>query len=373
MASTGPWQWNQAPDACPAQLEPVPADPAGAQPWCNFTVWQPERLPRGCGTTAATVRREAPPGRPRTDADADAGAGRAPWTEANPSAYRTEIGGGGRRLRLKQFLYDWAFPAADHPCLWGSRTRARPIGAGRVVWLGTDYLGHRACSARMSRTTVELSVLEGEFTEDELVGLYRSLRPAVPEAADRVVRTAFSALSYWARRPVAAVTVPTGLFRFQRGGSAPDGQWVDPDRLDAFLAGQRLPAALGGFAADSAAVFTAGADLREVEASYTSAAADARELRLLVQPADRGRLRFPPQREQHPARQLVTRVAGREVHLAYVDREVGPFDAVWHDPATQVTGRLLTSTGAGLDQQHVLACLDQVLTAAPLTGTEARR
>ncbi|MFD9486376.1 hypothetical protein ACFWBX_20815 [Streptomyces sp. NPDC059991] len=360
MASTERWHWRTVHDA--AALEDVPPHllPQEAQEWCNFTVWHPERLPAGCDSATTTLRKEAPPGRTGQDS------GRTPWSRANPAAFRTEIAGGGRRLRLKQFLYDWAFPAADHPALWGSETLTFPIGEGRVVWLGTDYLGHAAASARMSRTTVELSVLEGEFTGEELVELYRSLRPAVPGAPARVIGTPFGELSYWARhQDVDMVSVPTGLFTFHRRTRPHEGDWVAADELTGFLTDQRLPALLGGFPADSAAVFADADGSRELEVIYTSGGGD--ELRLTLQRSGRGRMPFPPQREKHPARAKEIGLDGQTLYLAYVDEGVGPFDAMWHDVNAGVEARLLSSAREGLDKEFMLARVREVLASAPLT------
>ncbi|TQK50340.1 hypothetical protein FBY35_0666 [Streptomyces sp. SLBN-118] len=364
MAPTHTWQWHTVADAAGLEDAPPRCSPQPAQAWCNFTLWHPAELPGRCDTAVGTLRKEAPPGRTA------ASAGRTPWSDANPAAYRTEISGGGRRLRLKQFLYDWAFPAADHPCLWGSETRAFPIGAGRVVWLGTDYLGHSAASARMSRTTVELSVLEGEFADEELVDLYRALRPADPAAPARIVRTAFSELSYWARHTTDMVSVPTGLYFFHRRDRLHEGDWVPTAELASFLAAQDLPAGLSGFASDSAVVFTGPQGARELEAIYTNAAGGG-ELRLVLQRSGAGRMPYPPEREKHPARTQKTQVRGRSVDLAYVDPAVGPFDAVWQDPALGVEGKLLSSAGQGMDVEFVLGCLDTLLTCSPLAGRGA--
>ncbi|MET7622239.1 hypothetical protein [Streptomyces sp. NPDC005408] len=364
MASTTTWQWNTVADAAELEDAPPRLAPQQAQPWCNFTLWHPAGLPGGCDTAVGTLRKEAPPGRTA------ASAGRSPWSSANPAAYRTEISGGGRRLRLKQFLYDWAFPAADHPCLWGSETRAFPIGEERVVWLGIDYLGHPAASARMSRTTVELSILEGEFSDEELVALYRALRPADPGAPARIVRTPFSELSYWARHTTDLIEVPTGMFFFHRRDGRHQGDWVPTVELADFLMAQGVPAELGGFVSDSAAVFTDADGARDLEVIYTGER-DGGELRLILQRSGAGRMPFPPEREKHPARAQKVQVRGRTVHLAYVDPEVGAFDAVWQDPALGLEGKLLTSSGQGMDKQLVLGRLDTLLAGSLLTGQGA--
>lgn len=362
MSSSAPrWRWQMLDSA--ADLDPVPLaiEEARAQDWCNFVLWRPSRLPEGCGTTVGTLRREAPPG--RVDAQ-----GRTPWSDANPSGYRTEISGGGRRLRLKQFLYDWAFPAADHPCLWGSVTRPRPLDGGRVVWLGTDYLGHRAGSARMARTTVELSVLEGEFSDDEIVALFAGLQPAVPAAVPRVLGTPFAELSYWARHPVEAVSVPTGVFVFHRRGREDRGEWIPSAEVAAFLSGQGVPPSAGGFRAESAATFGDGAAIRELEVVYTSPSGS--ELRLTVQRTGGGRLEFPPQRDKHPAAEEERDIGGRRVHLGYLSAEFGACDAWWQHPDGYDL-RLLGSAGAGMGREEFLARVAEIDAALRPAGNAA--
>lgn len=169
-AVDAPPPWRHRTLADPAELEarPPSSAPEEAQEWCNFVLFVPEWLPAGTRVGEASVRREAPPGRVGGST-----VGRTPWSTNNPAAYRFEVSGGGRSLRIKQFLCDWAFPALDHPALWESETRALALDDHHVLWYGTDYLGHRGASARMARTTIELSVLEGDFTDAELAGLYR--------------------------------------------------------------------------------------------------------------------------------------------------------------------------------------------------------
>ncbi|MFF0792396.1 hypothetical protein [Streptomyces spiralis] len=353
-----PWRWQTLDRA--ADLDPVPPviEETRAQHWCNFVLWQPSRLPGGCERSVGTLRREAPPGRIEAE-------GRTPWSDANPCGYRTEISGGGRRLRLKQFLYDWAFPAADHPCLWGSRTRPAQIGAGRVVWLGTDYLGHRAASARLARTTVELSVLEGDFTDEEIIALFAALRPAVPDAVPRVLATPFAELSYWARHPADMVSVPTGVFHFHRRGRAHEGDWVPSEKVVAFLTAQGVPVTAGQFTAQSAAAFGDGAAVRELDVVYSSPSGG--ELRLTAQRTGGGRLAFPPQRDKHPATAEVTDLGGRPLHLGYLSAEFGACDAWWQHPDGYDL-RLLGSAGAGLGRDAFLGLAAEIDRGLQLAG-----
>ncbi|MFJ4771073.1 hypothetical protein ACIP88_18510 [Streptomyces uncialis] len=360
MTVTEDWTWHIVPNAGDLEAAPVELSAEEAQAWCNFVLWKPTVLPDGCRSITSTLRKEAPPGHEVK------ATGRSPWSDANNAVHRAEIGGPGRRLRIKQFLYDWAFAAADHPCLWGSETRPVSLSGGQVLWFGTDYLGNAATSARMSRTTVELSVLEGEFSDAELVALHEGLVPPQDDVVRRILLTPFHKLSYWARHPATMVAVPTGLYSFQRHDREHAGTWVPSAELKDFLAAHHIPSALDAFVAESAATFTSGSGAQEVEVVYTSPDIDASELRLVLQHTGRGRIPFPPQRAKHPASTEEIDLAGRHVHLAHIDPVLGPFDAQWSDSATGVEGKLLSSTNAGLDRGVFLSGLSSLLARSPL-------
>jgi hypothetical protein len=352
-----PWQWRTVAD--PAALEPTPQalPPNAAQEWCNFILWEPNTMPPGCQFITGTLRKEAPPGR-----TGEAGSGRSPWTSNNPSAYRYEVAGAGRRLRVKQFLYDWAFPALDHPCLWDSETRAMPINDRYVLWFGTDYSARSGASARLGRTLIEVSVLDGTFTEDELVAFYRSLRPASTPAAYRIAGTPFAALSYPARHAATMVSVPVGMWAFRRRHPADRGAWSTGPAAENPLSRQLcVPHELAGFAVDSVAEFSDGAHRTELEVLYTSRPDRAHELRLIAQIDGRGRLETPPVLDVHPCTAGVWQVADVDVHLAYIDHRYGPFDAVWRDPAAGVEAKLLSTTGTRLGRDWFLSAVEQIV------------
>ncbi len=351
------WQWRIVDD--PARLEPAPVamSPAAAQDWCGFTVWEPTALPHGCRLLTGTLRKEAPPGRGGGEVS-----GRTPWSDNNPAAYRYEVAGAGRRLRVKQFLYDLAFPALDHPCLWESRTYAVPLDDRYVLWLGTDYAQRRGASARLGRTLIELSISDGEFADDEIVALYRAMRPASTPVAGRVNDTPFAALSYPARYRGTVVSVPVGMWTFRRGRRDDRGAWtVGPDAAQALLGPLGLPGELSGFLIDGVAEFTIGAGRGEIEALYTAPPDRGHELRLIAQFEGMGRIETPPAVDKHPCTTTVVPVADVEVYLAYVDERYGPFDAVWHDPVTGVQAKLLSTTGVRLDRTWFEAAFEQVI------------
>lgn len=155
---------------------PFECDPAGAQDFCAFAVVVPAELPRGTTITQATVRPEGPQ----------------QW-----SSLRLTIAGGGRRLRLKQFHFDWWRPTstATNLQLVQGVYRAGP----HVVFWGRDRRGRAAAAATLGRTQVELRIERGTFVELELIRLFASLRLARPEALALLAEAPFATVSYHIR------------------------------------------------------------------------------------------------------------------------------------------------------------------------------
>ncbi|MCP9489166.1 MAG: hypothetical protein MSC31_04750 [Solirubrobacteraceae bacterium MAG38_C4-C5] len=316
-----------------------------AQVWCNFPVLVPRGLPPETTIVTQTLRPECCPGRPAGSAGS-----RSPWSEGNPSSYRFEIAGKGRKLRVKEFLYDWAPAAADQPCLWGGPTWAEPIHPDYVVWLGTDYMGHRGAYARIYRTSCELSVLAGTFSDEEIVTLYRTLEPVSPTHLALLGQQSFARLSYWARFRPRLVDPPHGLFRFRR----PEDEtyiWTDDQDVVGSWGMPRLDLqSPSGFRFDSAALFGSTGDAREVEVLFTSGEYRGREVRIVAQWAGCGRIDLPSRTEAHPCTFDTVIPNGDGVEVAFVDHRFGPHEAIWQDETRGVRGLLLTSAGPRMDR-----------------------
>lgn len=331
--------WNHRKLAVASDLEATPpaVSEREAQDWSNFVVLVPDWSPPDTEMVTLTLRREAPPGRP-----GDETVGRSPWSTSNPSAVRFEVAGANRRLRVKQFLYDWAFPALDHPALWESKTVPEELTGrwrGHVVWHGIDYAGRSGASARLRRTLVELSVLDGEFTRDEIAGLYGGLRVVDENAASLVARTPFAHLGYWARYDTPAVGVPLGLWRIRQPGEV-SLAWRsaanDPP-------GRSMPDRIGGLALDSWATERGNNDVRQ-EYVYLGGPHRNHELRVQLY----GSATHPPMPESHPHHDATIRLGGREVALAWIDEDVGPFDALVAPRPDRTEGAFRVLCGSGL-------------------------
>ncbi len=149
---------------------------AHAQPHCNFVVLEPRRLPEGCAVGPIWAR---------TEADR--------W-----STVHFRVSGRDRRLRVKEFFYDW----------WNLTDSAtnlvevgRPFRAGATVgWQGIDYKGLAAACWTKLRTQVEISVEEGRFDPEEIEALCAGMEPADADAASQIVSVPFARISFTVRR-----------------------------------------------------------------------------------------------------------------------------------------------------------------------------
>jgi hypothetical protein len=91
-----------------------------AQAWCNFVLMYPSFIPDDLALEKSEIRPEAPPGRP-THTDQRS---RPDWTRSNRAAHRAEYVGRDRRLRIKQFLYDYAPRHLTTPAFGKAKTLA---------------------------------------------------------------------------------------------------------------------------------------------------------------------------------------------------------------------------------------------------------
>jgi hypothetical protein len=281
-----------------------------AQAAVNFVLFRPDPLPEGLALESATIRPEAPP---RNDLNLG-------WTIGNRAAHRCELAGGGVRIWVKQFLYDWAPPAWDHPSLTGA---ALPfVVGGHIGWLGRDFRGREAATVTLDRTTIEVSARDGEGVEDLLVALCHALRPVNLDARATILRTPFGKLAYRSRHEDRTPSVPIGYWRHRRG--PPDIAVRVHDRAQPGLPLVAPPGRLG-FELDTVHVFGGPRGPLEVEYLYADAADPGRTIRLLVSHAgSEGGVRFPPTLEGQPCR-----VQPGGIHYAYDDPRYGPHEAVW--------------------------------------------
>lgn len=299
-----------------------------AQAWCNFVLMRPMILPDDLKLEKLETRPEAPPGRsanvgptPRPD-----------WTLSNRAVNRGEYVGHNRRLRIKQFLYDYAPPAFDHPCLWESQNIRAFLVGDFIGWLGTDFRKLQAATVSLDRTTVELSVTEGSFTDAELQSICRGLRPAAPEKRELILNTSVADLCYQGRHREPPIAVPVGYWAHKRLPESLQSTVLRSDQIpnNSSYFGISPPHAYG-YQSNCAFIYGDPQCPQEIDTLFEHIENAGQYMRLLVSPSDiTGGIPYPPAREirQECSSSLLS-VNGLEVYHAYYDERYGQHEAVW--------------------------------------------
>lgn len=342
-----------------AETDALPAEEvslATAQIDANCVVFGASTLPARCFLKSVTQRPEQPPGRPGM-ANANR-LSQTPWSEANPFSVRMVVEGPGRRLRIKQFLYDWAPPAASIAPLAGRD--ARPYRSGDYVcWVGTDYKGRVGACIQKRRTQIEISVEMGLFSDSEIVAIFNGLLPADEEVAAEIDKTPFHHLSYWFRYRMKSTKVPHGLWKYRAAHSYEEAR---SGRIEELSKAARLPARLPRhdlYAFDSAALSVVGqARAPHLEYIFRSKGNGSDHLWFLVTgKSSNCALPARPEPEDYPAefREHV-RMRGRDVRCAALDSRYGGWEAMWEEGDALIA--VWASSSLGLDYAKFKALIE---------------
>lgn len=332
-------------------LGPRAIDLKEAQAEVNFVVVEPRRLPSGCTIVSTSLRPEQPPGRPEGSEASEFA--QTPWSDANPCSLRTVIAGQGRELRVKQFLYDWAPPAAGIAPLWDSPSLEAFACGDMVGWIGEDYREALGACVEHFDTQVELSVLAGTFSHGELTEIVQSLAEADPAGADAVRATPFHRRNYWVRHRKRPYGTPHGLWRdhakrpYQHTAGEAVAGHVPRSRSRVLL-----PPA--GFAVESAVALD-GDGRTEVELILRNREVEAERLWLVCAAAGSDDAPpVPPVLDDHAAEVAeLCRAGDREAWVAATTRRWGAWEAVWSEEGA--TYALWASPTTTWDEQRFVS------------------
>jgi hypothetical protein len=329
-----------------------------SQAWCNFVLMKPTLLPEGISLETAEMRPESPPG--RRDGPQDS---RLPsWTLSNRAAHRSVLAGKERRVRIKQYLYDWAPPAFDCPCLWLSPVMRHFFVGSDVGWLGTDFRSLPGASVSLDRTMIELSVLDGSFSDDELEQICQGLRPVNPEARHQILRAPLATLCYQSRHRELPIAVPVGFWAHER---KPEARFTHvfpcatapPDLPGADIA----PPPEYGYELNS--VFTYGDVAHPDEADFVYCRSDRPNLyiRVLASLAnsERAGIRYPPVLDRQPCHSDTISIAGKTVYYAFINEDAGPHEVVYQADGRNVM--LLVKPAEYTDRSWFIELLSRIL------------
>lgn len=257
-----------------------------AQEWCNFVLFRPTWLPDKLIEISNKIR---------------------PESLEEESSHRSEFSDGSRSLSIKQFLYDWAPPAYDYPCLWRNAKistlentptpKAHLIG-NNYLWFGLDYRRKPAATINMLRTQIEITSLHGAFDEQEIKQIISALVPADNNAKDLILATSFAELMYNHRHEICASDVPTSYFKHIRDKSFRCYPFAASslDIKTSLLGHWLKPATIQDYKLDS--VFLFGNDLQniqETEYYFESLIEPGAYIRFLVTRKDtKHSIQYPP-------------------------------------------------------------------------------
>ena len=309
-------------------IPPEETTPADAQAAVNFVVFEPGWIPEDCRIEAVTRRPERPPGRPTDVSPAEID--QTPHSEGNPCSVRLVVAGEDRRFRVKQFLYDWAPPAASIAPLWRTPDPEPFACEDAVGWLGTDYKDNRGACVQRDRTQIELSVLEGEFADEELQRFLDGMVVADSDGAAAVRRVPFHRLHYWARYGCRPPVVPHGLWDY-----TPDHPYADNLRLSPVALREDSPVPIfvpdgDQFVLDSALAF---AEADAVEAVFRRPENGSDHLWILATAAESPLApSLPPEpSDQSAATREAIDLRGTTVHYGALTDRGGAWEAVWEE------------------------------------------
>lgn len=284
-----------------------------AQPWCNFALLEPTWLPGNVVVSNQQLRPESIKGR---------------------SSYRCEYSDQSRKLSVKQFLYDWAPPAYDHPSLWRnnkiSPVHQTPIPRffyvnNDVAWIGLNFRRQPALSLNIKRTMVEMTVIEGTFADEELIEICKGLQPASPQIMDQILATPFSDLCYFRRHSKTASEVPLSYWKYNRQKNWMTHHLPISNVLEPF----KIPSSYG-YHLNS--VFTFGDPVQETEYYYEHQSLPGSYIRILISPdKEKNGIPYPPKLGDQVCTKRIFKKGDHDIHHAYLYEEVGPHEAIWHD------------------------------------------
>lgn len=126
----------------------------------------------------------------------------------------------GKKLSIKEFYYDWAPAAYDCPSLWKNyeefteddTPEPQPYLVGNdVLWIGVNYRNQRAASLIKERTTIEMVVMEGDLSDQELIQIAVGLVPLNMSQWNGILSKDFAQMSYGYPKAIKAVNVPISV------------------------------------------------------------------------------------------------------------------------------------------------------------------
>jgi len=175
-------------------------------------------------------------------------------------------------------------------------------------------------------------VLEGSFSNDELVTICKGLKPIDKTLSKQILNTSFAKLSYASRHKKNAVTVPLSYWNHQRNSSMKIFPFsAGDDRLKPLLKPDFFSRKIFDYNLNSVFIFGNTADLpQEIEYFYEHQGTPGMYLRMLVTPTNAIQpIVYPPKLDDQICTSEIIDIKGIKVHRAFLTENYGSFEAVW--------------------------------------------
>ncbi len=330
----------------------------------NFVTLLPKHLPIDCElrTDQSKFRPEL---LPKSISDHPQGDCWSNWSGFHPCSWSFEIVGKNRSIRCKQFLYDLGpLSSFDHAALYDHKPEVMKyfdVDGDRVAWLGIDYAQKITLSAVAWGTNIEFRVTQGNFTEEELIGIFKSTQPTDHHRHD-ILTKPFSQLSYWSRYPrydlhmcSMSYRPPSSFWKIRWPWAPTDHQWKWDDTK------QNVVLEIGGktWNYNSSCLFSNGDQLFEKQLLFFPKNQNRhqqlwfRKFSVLTSPLKKPSLDKTPDMEIFSGKtsfgveNLPHPTVGR-YYIAYENKKIGPYDALWW----YKDHMYLIHISAGMDQKY---------------------
>jgi len=234
-------------------------------------------------------------------------------------------------ISIKQFLYDWAPPAYDHPSLWrnaevspqASTPIPKPVPVGsQIAWIGLNFRRQQAATLSLMRTMVEVTIIEGNAIQEEVLELFNSLAPADTAIAEKIIHTPLAMLTYLWRHKRNASPVPLSYWKYTRSDQESHTAYLPQD-----IKHEATPEKIfNQYVLNSIFVIGNPDSPAEIEYYYEHTEYPGAYIRLLSITQD---VPSTPKLGDQFCYSENLMIEGQSLSYAYLTKEFGPHEAMW--------------------------------------------
>jgi len=296
--------------------------PAEAQKYCNFVLFQTINLPIGFTVAKQQLRKEG---------------------QNTQASYRIVLENPqtNQIVIIKQFLYDWAPPAYDYPCLWYNtkqfspalKTAPRYARVGqRLLWIGKNYRGQQAATIDLERTRIEVTFNNIPLRDEILIDLIQGLLPCDDKIRAQLLNTSFAQMSYPFRVQNKVSDVPLSYWKHKRSKDCVSRALIEERSPSWRCAWLERNLRQHGYHLNSLFEFIRDKTIVEKEYLFEHETYPGVFVHLLATPQDSlDPIAFPPSIGDQVCQQEKIVIGEKAMHLSYLDPHYGNYEFVWQE------------------------------------------